>query len=767
MYLTHDKRTHFLSHITKQIKYTESTVKKDKYEKFQKQLQTVLKMKRQIEQYNDHHIEKNRKLYGNLFKTSYGSTLDREQQNAILHDDTYNLVVAGAGSGKTEVLIRKIAYLCKRKVDKINPQRILALAFQKEAAQEMRKRLQHLFNIDIDIKTFHALGKTLCPHAHHVLQEQDQKKRITGLYKSKLSTDPAFRSMIIDYGKHIKDPRILHKENFTTKQEYYAYMRNLKLTTLDNTIVKSEFERHVMNFFLTHKLNGREIQIRYEAPAKWMAYTAENGNTRDPTPDFFFPELNLYLECWALNSENRVPEWFEGKNATQTYKENMQKKIDQFKNQEKYKLLEIKYKDYQENPDFEKHLIKLFLSFLNEKYPGIRHTIQKMSYQEIIEKAWYEYKKSIENISNDIFNFISVAKTYGLKPRDIHNRITQERWSPKQIKFAHLALIIYEEYENRLAAENTIDFADMINMAVTRLDSDPNLLANTYDYILIDEYQDISDLRYKLIHAVIQHSPEAKLFAVGDDWQSIMGFTGSNLNYFVKFADYFPHPCVSMISTNYRSNQTIVNCGASVMINNGATQITKKPVAKNKNEGIINVIQLTRDPNRKEKNERQEKDKFLRSMSSCCTDLIKHKLEEGYTTNDILLLSRNRKGYWIYKYLLDDCDKNNIMISLNKKYLNNAIQLMTVHQSKGLQARCIIMLDITSGLYGFPSQIQDPDILNPATLHAFNGLEEERRLFYVALTRATEEIHIYTQTENLSPFIEEIEDFATYTYKFY
>lgn len=126
---------------------------KDNFEKLRK-------YEGSIEVYNQNFVIQKKKEYKDLFKKG-DLTLDDDQQSAIITDDKHNLVVAGAGSGKTEVLITRIAYLIKRKSDKVKPERILALAFQDKAREEMKERLKKRYDIDVEIRTFHSLGKKI------------------------------------------------------------------------------------------------------------------------------------------------------------------------------------------------------------------------------------------------------------------------------------------------------------------------------------------------------------------------------------------------------------------------------------------------------------------------------------------------------------------------------------------------------------------------------------------------------------------------------
>lgn len=491
-----------------------------------------------IENFNKNLIEMRKKEYDFLFQKSTAS-LNNEQKNAIITDDKHNLVVAGAGSGKTEVLITRIAYLVERKQEKIAPKRILALAFQKKAGKEIEDRLSKRFGIGVKIKTFHSFG-------YEILSKPklkfDTDEFIDELYK-KAEKEPGFQNKLLAYMLYFGDEETIKQQSdFKTKNEWFLYMQNLTYTTLDGKKVKSEGERTIFNFLFTHKINKKYINFLYEHPAEWMNYTNEKGEIKTPKPDFFLPEYNIYIEHWAIDERGNVPEWFES-----GYKEGMKAKRDKFKNHKKYSLIETNYGELKTNNFlgyFEDKLVKE----IRRRYPTKDFVFTEIGYSEIVERVWKNCKESMERNPKDIATFITKAKTNGLTPEKILERLENEKWSLKQKAFAELALVIYMKYEEELRLTNEIDFSDMINQAIVKLEKNKSLYENSFDHILIDEYQDISRQRYLLIKALMAKNRNCKLFCVGDDWQSIMGFTGSNLEFFIKFQDYFDHPARTDLS---------------------------------------------------------------------------------------------------------------------------------------------------------------------------------------------------------------------------
>lgn len=298
----------------------------------------------------------------------------------------------------------------------------------------------------------------------------------------------------------------------------------------------------------------------------------------------------------------------------------------------------------------------------------------------------------------------------------------------------------------------------MINKAIDGLDKDQNLRTDAYDHILIDEYQDISAQRYKLIKKLLDHNPKCKLFCVGDDWQSIMSFSGSNLNFFVDFAQYFPNPAITKISTNYRSTKTIVDAGADLIKHNTSCQIQKPTISNRKDQKAITVI---KSPHRIE-----YEGNYHRDMAEDCLKRITEYIKRGYRPRDILVLSRclrtrAQHGYIFLSSIgtfIEKAKENGIDLAYDEIDPQNKVRLLTAHKSKGLEAKVVFLLNVTRGMYGFPCEIEDPAIYEPAKVNypPQDRKEEERRLFYVAMTRAIEDLYIYTWTPATSEFIEEI-----------
>jgi len=708
----------------------------------------LVKYRQTVLDYNRAFVQQRKKDYGYLWNKDLLS-LDDEQQTAIVTDDKHNLVVAAAGSGKTEVLITRIAYLIARKPDTIQPKRILAIAYQRKAREEIEQRLQDRYNIgNVQVRTFHKLGKDILEEAGRhfmradIVNENKKHEIIQKIFKQKIKDDPQFYELFLRYVKTLHDKE--KREDEEVRDETLAYARERAYYSINNVQVSSLAEKEIMDFLLTRKLNGQPIVVRYEPDMEGFR------------PDFHLPQHDLFIEHWALDKEGKVPKWF--KQTSEVYRKAMGMKKKWFAEHGKMLVETFAYEYNPKSPNqFLELLRKRIVRALKTRGDGeFEFTLR--TYNEIVAVAWQSYRTPID----DIVSFITTAKTYGLTPQQVEEKLEQEKWTPKQVSFGNLVLPVFSTYGEVLQEHKKIDFEDMINQAIEELGKDPNMRANVYDHILIDEYQDISSQRYRLLKRLMTRNPSCKLFCVGDDWQSIMGFSGSNLNFFVNFKEYFDNPAVTTISTNYRSNKTIVDAGADLIKNNKRCQI-QKPTTSSRRD--LNPIKVLRSPHKE-----GYQWNYHRQTAEDCLNRIDTLMENGYSPKDILVLSRCMRtrfgrGYRFIanvRTLLDMAKDNGVKLAYDRKEAGDEVRLLTAHRSKGLEAKVVFLLNVTKGMYGFPCEIEDPSILEPARedYPPQDQREEERRLFYVAMTRAMEDLYIYTWEPAMSDFLEEISDYT-------
>ena len=726
-YLIFDKKHKFYKEINQLTKFPHRSLFKFKergrIRKFRKKLHKLIE---EINNYNDTFIKRRLRDYSSFLAGEDDGLkypLDKDQRLAVIKDNKHNLVIAGAGSGKTSVISSRIAYLIRRK-DKVEPTRILALAFTKVAADEMKERLIKNYGIEIDISTFHALGRSIIEeelgHKPKLLFGGNGKKQyelIENLFMDVLK-DEKYQKILIEYLAYHSEQEI-KKDSFEDKEEYYKYMRNKNYSTLNDISVKSISERDIGNFLFLH-----DIQFEYEPLVEWVDESEED---KEYHPDFYLNDYDLYIEHWGLNKDKKVPDWFTI--TTEEYLILREWKLEQF---EKHNKILIETWDYER---LSEELISKLKEKLKETIPSINFT--PLTYNELVEKT-FAFKDKKNEVVNLVGNFIKISKCNFFTVDDISKRIKSKKYSKKQRLFGELAIELYKRYQEYLIKENRIDFNDMINLAVELAKKDPEKYIKRYDHVLVDEFQDISYQRLELIRSFVNENSNTKLFCVGDDWQSIYQFTGSDVRFFVNFKDYFPNPEITYLNCNYRSSQTIVGM-SNELISNNKKQITKETRSTHDLGMQPILIDFTSKFNYDNKIQYEN-----------IYNLIQILLDGGVEPHEIMVLSRFNKylkGLEIY------CGARDVPTESK----HGGVRFYSAHKSKGSEGQHVILTDMTSGLYGFPCEIQDSSVMELAKRFESDGfIDEERRLFYVALTRSKKFLYIYSREQSNSLFLNEI-----------
>jgi DNA helicase IV len=626
--------------------------------------------------------------------------LDQEQKIAVIRDNKHNLIIAGAGSGKTSVITTRIAYLVRKK-DSVPKEKILALAFTQVAAQEMQERLEKLYKIQINISTFHKLGlDIITSHTQKRPKlafsdnnnENQYKSLTTYLFNQCINKDKS-QKLFIKYLKYSSQEKIVNQHS---KKQHH---------TITGQVVKSKLEKNISDF-----LSIYNIKHQYE-PCHSYLETPLFKKILQPT--FYLPKYNLYIKIWQTH-------WTRSLKILTKKEHNYQKYII---SKNKQKFLEI-------DPEKNSYII---LRKLVKKLHQISYTkIRKPDFELFINSNPH-ITNQIRTLQDLIPNAISTAKSNFIKPNNLTHILKTSNSKKTQIIFGKILLEVYIEYEAYLKTNNAIDFNDMINLSIDIIKQNPIKYKNIYKHILVDEFQDISKQRLELIKAFVNKKTNTKLFCVGDDWQSIYQFTGSEVDYFVNFDNYFHSPSITYLYKNYRCSDTIVEMSNS-LINNNKNQIKKNVKATNNTKRKINLYEI--------KSQKEYKNKQIQAALQIIHDLLNTNTPE----KEIMVISRFNKSV---NELKETCIKKKINIE--------HIRFYSVHKSKGSEAKHVLILDVTSGLYGFPCEIKDSgllDIVKNKTDDSY--LEEERRLFYVALTRSKEFLYIFTQKNKNSLFLKEI-----------
>lgn len=668
------------------------------------------------------------------------SNLNDKQREAVVSEDKRLLVLAGAGSGKTKTLLQKLIYLIEEKG--VSPANILAITFTKNATNEMIDRLiisadstgqyesmlfdKRMSKVEKDKQRFSNQGKykwidgltvrTFHSFCYSILRnygvnEFDNKFRIIGDEKrdeeDELSKHVAPETVfevvhkllieqcedtefLLQLKRYILD-YIIDKIHLKKNDTRYLPRDGKYFTTLDGTKVRSKSEQFISDWFYRHS-----IKYEYE-PLLNVKDFAFN-------PDFFIPDANLYIEHVSDKS-------FPTKD-----------KEEQF---EKGNLLLVKtYESMTKDSALFNHSLD---KVVKNRLPANYHKTVALTYKE-------EFNGYHENVKDFVTQIMRITDM--IKVENIDLKVVLENGRKDQHErvrnFYELAIPIVEKYIQYCTNKSFLDFNDLISRSKSLFQNHEDIAKkykNKYQYILVDEFQDVNNLQVDLIKLLL--TDQTQLFCVGDDWQSIYGFRGSNVSYIVDFEHHFPNSKVIKLHLNYRSTQNIVGASNEVIKHN-KFKVEKEIHSSKKSEHKIVVYSGHSE---------EENIQF-------CFDKVQELLADGLTNDDILFRYRRSKMYTPYFFRF----KND----------NVKIQSKTIHAAKGLEAKVVFIIGLTEGNGGFPD-IWLEDRIFQVIKKANHDLlmEEERRLFYVAITRAKDKLFLITEKGNESSFLKEIPDIFT------
>ena len=748
------------------------------------------RIKNHYKEANDAFVKKELRYKKKFFNNINGLSLDDQQREAVIIDEDTTHIIAGAGTGKTLTLQAKIKYLIEKR--KVKPDEIIALSYSNASVSDLKSKIDD----DIDIRTIHSLG-------NHILEENGEEPNaddeainrvIDDYFLNKVLKNEEKAQRIVDFYSYFRYPPI-DLDKISTKGELYDKeagrdFESLKsksfnveysesYVTYKREYVKSLEELYIANFLYIHgveyeyeriyKIKSDEyhclkefIYSTSELPVKEMNalinQIADEFDINDEfkpedmtyiryKPDFYLPEYGIYLEHFGVD-RNCQANWLNPDDARK-YHESLIWKRSIHK---KYgtKLLET-YSYYQKE--------NRLLTRLEEKLKKECVSFNPISYQEI-------YQRLIDNDNlNKLIDLIKLIKTFinHFKGNNLDKsefkKIKKLKEENEFVKTRHTILYniikdVYDLYQKYLKDKHLIDFNDMINQACESIEQKGCPI--TYKYILVDEYQDVSYMRYSLLKA-IQDDINSKIVVVGDDWQSIYRFSGCDVGLFSKINNYYEHVETRLIETTYRNSQELIDISGYFVMKN-AEQIPKELTSEKSIENPIKIAYFDSDP--------EEIFLFKKIIDRIITS-------EEYDGSEILVLGRNRRDiqrlvkgkyfpeeYFTYHGDIDaNFQRNKYVKVIYKNHEDIKIKFRTIHGSKGLEASNVIVINLKNGFNGFPNKIEDDPILSYVKLNDEEfEFAEERRLFYVALTRTKGNCYLLSPELNKSEFIEELED---------
>lgn len=651
--------------------------------------------------------------------------LDKQQLNCIVKSAHNHLVLAGAGTGKTTTVVGKVKYLLGAGL--YAPEDILVLSFTNASATEMDQRIQAETSIHIDASTFHKLGLNIISKVDGV-KPRISKIDMRAFVKEQIECLVRSGAYLGRLSMYLLNSRVETKSEFSfhSQVEYDKYLKENPPVTLKKETVKSYGEMEIANF-----LSLNNIAYIYEYPYELDTRTQEYGQYY---PDFYLPDYKIYIEYFGINRQGNVPDYFtekNGKSGTQTYRESMEWKRKLHHDNETKMVECFAYENFEGTltDDLEKKLIEY----------GVQ--LKPMPPEEIWKQvAGEDSNKILDGIVDLIGTVINLLKSNEETLGDLKAKADAAQLSKATYDLIYLIEPIYNAYMQQLNQNQEIDFNDMINLAAGYVRQ--GKYRNTYSYVIVDEYQDISSARYRLLKA-LRDSHDYDLFCVGDDWQSIYRFAGSDIGFVFNFEKYWGKAEESKIETTYRFTQSLIDIsGNFVMMNPKQKQKRIRGVDTDSRFALSEVNGYT--------------EKYA-------AEFLTQKLEDLPKDSSVFLLGR----YHFDRDILKNCDLFDLQYNSQTQRLavryskrpDLKMEFLTVHQSKGLQADYVVILNNKSTRMGFPSRIQDSAILSLLLDNSDDYPHgEERRLFYVALTRAKKKAILLTIKDKESCFIQELRE---------
>ena len=701
---------------------------------------------------------------------------DDEQAQAIATVNGHVQVVARAGSGKTSTLVNRAFFLLKH--CQVSPSEMMLLAFNRKAALEIRRRVLGLLNNDAEpsvareIKerarqsgqsgridwhqietdsidataktlkiqlpytmTFHALAYALVHPEESLLYdgsdtEAQALRRVVQQVIDDHFRNPEFKDRIRDLMvAHFKEDwdRIVQGHYDKGREELLAYRRSLPRESMGGEYVKSYGEKILADFLFEH-----DVSYKYERNHWWSGI-----NYRPDFTIFQTPESGVIVEYFGLEGDL-------------DYDEMSQAKRNYWASKQDWTLIELSPKDFRNGG------VAAFLNVLQ------RH-LESSGIQCVIlseEEIWHRIRdRAIDRFTKSTVGFIGRCRKQSLSASQLQNLIeSYVPISPVEEMFLKLLDHLYPAYLDRLKATGEEDFDGLMQRAASLVGTGQTLFErksgsgdlDNIRFMFIDEFQDFSHLFYSLLSSMRTRNSNMELFCVGDDWQAINGFAGSDLKYFDQFENFIGISRKLYISTNYRSTKAIVSIGNALMAGRG-----KPAEAISCSQGNVLLSDLTNfEPSLVEK-QRHSGD----IITPAVLRLVSKGLADG--SNVVMLCRRNRLPCFVNYQSQEDVDGRGIdrYLSLIRSYfpkgLKEKISISTTHTYKGLEKDMVIILDAVARSY----PLIHPDwaftrILGDGPKKI---VDEERRLLYVALTRAIKSLVVITDGRNQSPFLEDIQ----------
>lgn len=643
-----------------------------------------------------------------FFDTVLAYPLDDQQRRSIVSEEQNCLVVSSAGSGKTSSIVGKVEYLIQKK--HISPERILLISYTHKAAAELTERMPYpglrgytFHKLALDIISAQSKCKpSICDNTDAVFVR---------IYRE-LAHNADYRKCLVEYFADYSDLMELDEDEKSknvrrlqlgesTDRRYCALFPDMD----GNEVHVRSGEEKKICFLLT----SLGVDFRYEEPYEHQVADERHVQYR---PDFSIHYMDsgkpcrLYLEHFGVDEHGMVPTWF-AKDRGLTYEEANERYNDGITwKREVHKkfgtrLIELSSADFA----YEKARQRLKRELVAAGVP-----IREVRSDELFDRILPENSMREKVFIRLTATFATLLKTSCRSMADVAADVAQRGDKRSRFIVEKVLEPVVVRYNEILRSEGKVDFTDLIVGATELCNANGG---GNYDCIIVDEFQDISMDRYNFLLALRRGNPQAQLYCVGDDWQSIYRFSGSDMNLFCHFDQYFGKTDLNKIETTYRFGNPLVEKSATFIQRNPA-QIRKNihPFSSDAKTEIV----------------------FREYSRGDAVGALERIVAEIPLGKSVFLLGRyTYDDYLLAKNFRQRRSGNSLFYTI----CGREVEFLTMHRSKGLEADYVVLLNCNNGSFGFPSTIADDPVLGFVMSDSDGYLfGEERRLFYVAMTRA-------------------------------
>ena len=651
--------------------------------------------------------------------------LDQQQRRSIVSEEDNCLVVSSAGSGKTSSIIGKVKYITD--VKGIAPHRILLISYTNKAAAELTERMA---TDGLKGYTFHKLAIDIIGRATGIKPSicDNTDALFIDIYHTLLGNN-AFKNSVVEYFIDYQTNETDWEKRKNERQEQLSEQKNVQLKAMFPDMdgraiyVRSEQEQKIC-----FVLSSLGVKFRYEEPYEHQLADEMHFQYR---PDFsiYFEQKGvtkrIYLEHFGVDEHSLVPAWF-AKDKNITYEEANQKYDDGITwkkaAHEKFgtQLLVTSSADFHYS-DIRNKLKKI----LEDVGVPIQEKTNEELYGLILPKGSKQEKAFIRLVAT----FVTLVKSSCKSVKEVLKQAKNADDERSVFIIKNIFQPVYERYISALSDSNQIDFTDAILQATEICRASHPV---KYDYIIVDEFQDISVDRYNFLKVLREGNPPAKLYCVGDDWQSIYRFSGSDMALFNQFPEYFGATEINKIETTYRFGEPLVSLSSYFIQRNKA--------------------QIQKDIHSFNSEMKTELEFYSYDRRDYC-NMIGQLVASIPSDKSIFLLGRYSFDDYYLSFMYQSIKEGNRFFYVIG---GRKIEFLTVHKSKGLEADYVILLQCNKDTYGFPSLVSDDPVLNYVLTKSDQfPYGEERRLFYVAITRAKMKTFVLYDKRFPSVFVDE------------